>query len=57
MILNASNLEKERDVFLATNPDERDIKTELEKLNKIIIQETDRFFKRVLDSEVTPDKE
>jgi len=55
MILNAANLEKERDIFLATKPEERDIKTELAKMNDRVIKETDRFFNRVLDSEVAPD--
>jgi len=30
MVLNAVRLEKERDIFLATNPQQRDIKQELE---------------------------
>ena len=55
MILNASNLERERDIFLATKPEERDIKVELVKMNDSVIKETDRFFKRVLDSEISPD--
>ena len=57
MILNAANLEKERDIFLATKPEERDIKTELAKMNDRVIKETDRFFNRVLDSEVAPDND
>jgi len=57
MILNAANLEKERDIFLATKPDERDVKTELAKMNDRVIDETDRFFRRVLDSEAAPDSD
>ncbi len=56
MTINASSLERERDIFLATKSEERDIKAELLKVNDTVIQETDRFFKRVLDSEVSPDK-
>ena len=57
MTVNASNLERERDVFFATKPEERDVKAELEKVNDRVIEETNRFFKRVLDSEVKPDEE
>ena len=54
MMINAANLEKERDDYIATKPDKRDVKKELEKLNGLILNETDRFFQRVLDSEVIP---
>lgn len=56
MVINAVRLEKERDIFLATDEQNRDIKKELEKVNSLIVEETDRFFQRVLDSEVVPDK-
>lgn len=52
MVVNATRLEKERDRFLATKPEDRDIKKELETLNSIILEETKNFFQRVLDSEV-----
>lgn len=54
MVLNASRLEKERDRFLATKPENRDIEKELDILNTIIIEETRNFFQRVLDSEIKP---
>lgn len=56
MTVNASNLEKNLDVFRATAPEKRDVKAELEKVNDTVIDETNRFFKRVLDSEVKPDE-
>jgi hypothetical protein len=54
MVVNATRLEKERDRFLATKPEERDMKKELDTLNSIILEETKNFFRRVLDSEVKP---
>lgn len=54
MVVNATRLEKERDRFLATKPEERDFKKELDTLNSIILEETKNFFQRVLDSEVKP---
>lgn len=57
MLLNAEQLEKERDRFLATPPEERDYKGELELLNNLVIEESRSFFQRVLDSEVKPKAE
>jgi len=57
MIVNAERLEKERDRFLATKPEERDLQNELEILNSIVIEETRNFFQRVLNSEVKPKDE
>jgi hypothetical protein len=54
MVINATRLEKERDRFLATKPERRDIKKELDILNSIILEETRNFFQRVLDSEIKP---
>lgn len=54
MVINATRLEKERDRFLATKPEKRDIKKELDILNTIILEETRNFFQRVLDSEIKP---
>lgn len=54
MIVNAERLEKERDRFLATKPEKRDLQNELEILNSIVIDETRNFFQRVLSSEVKP---
>jgi hypothetical protein len=57
MILNAQRLKKEKDRFLATNPENRDFQKELEILNTIVMKETKSFFQRVLDSEVRPDED
>ncbi|MCB9135780.1 MAG: DUF4231 domain-containing protein [Anaerolineales bacterium] len=54
MVLNASRLEKERDRFLATKPDGQDLACELALLNSIVIEETQNFFQRVLESEIKP---
>lgn len=54
MIVNAERLEKERDRFLATKPEERNVQDELDVLNSIVIEETRNFFQRVLNSEVKP---
>jgi hypothetical protein len=54
MVINATRLEKERDRFLATKPENRDMEKELEILNSIVLEETRNFFQRVLDSEIKP---
>jgi hypothetical protein len=54
MVINATRLEKERDRFLATKQDKRDVEKELEILNSIVLEETRNFFQRVLDSEIKP---
>jgi len=54
MSVNAQKLEKERDRFLTTQEGKRDYKYELKVLNNIVLQETEAFFKRILDSEVVP---
>jgi hypothetical protein len=54
MVINATRLEKERDRFLATKPEKRDIEKELDILNSIVLEETRNFFQRVLDSEIKP---
>lgn len=54
MVLNATRLEKERDRFLATKPEDRDLVKELDTLNTLILDETRNFFQRVLDSEIKP---
>ena len=54
MVINATRLDKERDRFLATSPDKRDIQKELDILNSIVLEETRNFFQRVLDSEIKP---
>jgi hypothetical protein len=54
MVVNGERLEKERDRFLATKPEEKDLQKELDLLNSMVIEETRNFFQRVLDSEVKP---
>lgn len=54
MVLNGTRLEKERDRFLATKPENRDLVTELETLNGLVLEETRNFFQRVLESEIKP---
>jgi Protein of unknown function (DUF4231) len=54
MVINATRLEKERDRFLATKKEKRDLEQELDLLNSIVLEETRNFFQRVLDSEIKP---
>jgi hypothetical protein len=54
MVMNAQKLEKARDLFLATKPEARDLKKELDTMHSMVIKETRDFFQRVLDSEVKP---
>jgi hypothetical protein len=54
MVVNATRLEMERDRFLATKPEKRNLEKELGILNAILLDETKNFFQRVLDSEVKP---
>ncbi|MEO8354633.1 MAG: DUF4231 domain-containing protein [Chloroflexota bacterium] len=54
MVVNAQRLEKERDRFLATALTDRDYVHELHVINETIMDETQSFFQRVLDSEVIP---
>jgi hypothetical protein len=56
MVINAERLEKERDLFLVTKPEERDIRKQLETLNELVINESKSFFQRVLESIVTSKK-
>ncbi|MCB0104122.1 MAG: DUF4231 domain-containing protein [Anaerolineales bacterium] len=54
MVVNATRLERERDRFLATPPEKRNLEKELYKLNTIVLEETKNFFERVLDSDTRP---
>jgi hypothetical protein len=54
MVVNGTRLEKERDRFLATPAEKRNLQKELDTLNSIVLEETRNFFQRVLDSEVKP---
>lgn len=57
MMVNKQRLEGERDRFLATDPEKRNHRKELSILNSIILTETQAFFQRVLDSEISPSKD
>ncbi len=54
MVLNATRLEKERDRFYATCADKKSFEKDLNILNTLVLEETQNFFQRVLDSEVKP---
>jgi len=54
MLIGATRLERERDRFLATSPDKRNLEKELDILNSIVLEETREFFQRILDNEVKP---
>lgn len=54
MLISATRLERERDRFLATSPDKRNLEKELDILNSIVLEETREFFQRILDNEVKP---
>lgn len=51
MVVNASRLEMERDRFMATAHEDKNYVEELALLNSLVIQETENFFHRVLDSQ------
>ncbi len=48
MVMTAERLEKERDRFLITRPEERDLAGEVNALNDFIIDESQGFFQRIL---------
>jgi hypothetical protein len=50
MVMTAQRLEKERDRFLVTDPEERDLLKEIDILNDFIIHESEGFFGRLLGS-------
>ena len=54
MVINASRLQRERSRFLATDPKERDYKNELVLIDEIVLEETQAFFRRILDTEAVP---
>jgi len=54
MVANATRLQKEQNHFLATEAKEQDYKQELILINEIVLEETQAFFQRILDSEVVP---
>jgi hypothetical protein len=54
MVINATRLQKEKNRFLATKVEERDYKKELGRINNITLEETQAFFRRILDTEAVP---
>ena len=50
MVMTAQRLEKERDRFLVTKPEERDLIKEVNLLNDFVLDETEGFFQRILGS-------
>lgn len=54
MVINASRLQKEKNRFLATKAEERDYRKELNRINSIVLEETQAFFRRILDTEAVP---
>jgi hypothetical protein len=54
MVVNASRLQKEKNRFLATDVKDRKYKRELILINNIVLEETEAFFRRILDSEAVP---
>jgi hypothetical protein len=57
MVLNAQQLEKERDRFYVTKPEERDPLKEVATLNDMVIAETQTFFQRILGGSAGEGKE
>jgi len=54
MVVNASRLMREKNRFLATDPNDRDYVKELALIDEIVLEETEAFFQRILDSETVP---
>jgi hypothetical protein len=52
MSVHAQKIVAERDRFLATDPIQRDHANELQILNGLLINETESFFQRILDSQI-----
>jgi hypothetical protein len=50
MVITAESLEKERDRFFVTKPEEKDLVEEVALLNDFIISESQGFFQRILGS-------
>lgn len=54
MVMTAQQLEKERDRFLLTKPEERDYLKEVERINNFVIEESQGFFERMLGTARRP---
>jgi hypothetical protein len=52
MSVHAQKIAAERDRFLATDSNQRDHVNELQILNGLLINETESFFQRILDSQI-----
>ena len=54
MVVNATRLQREKHRFLATDSKNRKHKKELVLIHTIVLEETEAFFKRILDTEAIP---
>lgn len=54
MVVNATRLQREKNRFLATDVKKRNYRRELLLINNIVLEETQAFFKRILDTEAVP---
>lgn len=54
MVVNATRLQREKNRFLATDLKKRNYRRELLLINNIVLEETQAFFKRILDTEAVP---
>jgi len=54
MVVNATRLQREKSRFLATDVKDRKHKRELVLIETIVLEETEAFFRRILDTEAVP---
>jgi hypothetical protein len=54
MVVNATRLQREKNRFLATDAQKRNYRKELLRIHSIALEETQSFFKRILDTEAVP---
>ena len=54
MVVNATRLQREKNRFLATDVKDRKHKKELVLIENIVLEETESFFRRILDTETVP---
>ena len=54
MVVNATRLQREKGRFLATDVKNRKHKRELILIENIVLEETESFFRRILDTEAIP---
>lgn len=54
MVVNATRLQREKNRFLATDVEKRNYRKELLRVHGMVLEETQSFFKRILDTEAVP---